>query len=66
MKKDPIELLDAEGVAGILGSTRKGVYVAAQRGLIPRGTRLPGVGLRWRRDALEAWIASKMQGPEAA
>jgi predicted DNA-binding transcriptional regulator AlpA len=51
------ELLTAEQLAELLGTTRKSVYVSNSRGLLPRAIRLPGVGLRWRRQDVDAWIA---------
>jgi excisionase family DNA binding protein len=50
-------LLQAEEVAAILRVSRKAVYTMAERGEIPGVTKL-GRRIRFRRDALEAWLAS--------
>lgn len=50
-------LLQAEEVATILRVSRKAVYTMAERGEIPGVTKL-GRRIRFRRDVLEAWIAS--------
>ena len=52
-------LLQADEVATILRVSRKAVYTMAERGEIPGVTKL-GRRLRFRRDALEAWLASSI------
>jgi predicted DNA-binding transcriptional regulator AlpA len=56
-----IELLTIEQLAALLGTTRKSLYVSHSRGLIPCGIRLPGVGLRWRREDVEQWIVEHVE-----
>jgi excisionase family DNA binding protein len=50
-------LLQASEVAQLIRVTPKAVYTMAERGEIPGVTRL-GRRLRFRRDAIEAWIAN--------
>lgn len=53
-------LLQAEEVASILRVSRKALYAMVERGEIPGVTRL-GRRVRFRRDALEAWLIASMQ-----
>jgi len=48
-------LLQAEEVAAILRVSRKALYAMVERGEIPGVTKL-GRRVRFRRDALEAWL----------
>ncbi|NVB37269.1 helix-turn-helix domain-containing protein [Pseudenhygromyxa sp. WMMC2535] len=58
-------LLQADEVAQLLRVSRKAVYAMVERGEIPGVTKL-GRRLRFRRDALEAWLASSVEpGPWA-
>lgn len=54
------ELLDSERLAALLSSTPGSIRKAHQAGLIPRGTTIPGLGLRWRMSLIQAWIAEKV------
>jgi excisionase family DNA binding protein len=53
-------LLQVHEVAQILRMSRKAVYTMAEWGEIPGVTKL-GRRLRFRRDALEAWLASYVE-----
>jgi excisionase family DNA binding protein len=53
-------LLQADEVAQLLRVSRKAVYTMAERGEIPGVTRL-GHRLRFRRDALEAWLVTSAE-----
>jgi excisionase family DNA binding protein len=53
-------LLQAHEVAQLIRVSRKAVYTMAERGEIPGVTKL-GRRLRFRRDAIEAWIASSTE-----
>ena len=53
-------LLQAEEVAKILRVSRKAVYTMAERGELPGVTKL-GRRLRFRRDALEAWLVASAE-----
>ena len=50
-------LLNADELASLLRVTRKSIYVMVERGEIPGVTKL-GRRLRFRRDAIEAWLAA--------
>lgn len=52
-----VEPMDSEQLATLLCTTRDSLYKAIQRGHVPPGTRVPGLGLRWRRDEIDAWLA---------
>lgn len=49
-------LLQVDEVAQLLRVTRKSIYTMVDRGEIPGVTKL-GRRLRFRRDAIEAWLA---------
>jgi excisionase family DNA binding protein len=49
-------LLKVDEVAGLLRVTKRSIYTMVDRGQIPGITKLGG-RLRFRRDAIEAWIA---------
>jgi excisionase family DNA binding protein len=53
-------LLQADEVAQLLRVSRKAVYTMAERGEIPGVTKL-GRRLRFRRDALEAWLVTSAE-----
>jgi excisionase family DNA binding protein len=53
-------LLQAEEVAQLIRVSRKAVYTMAERGEIPGVTKL-GRRLRFRRDAIEAWLATSAE-----
>jgi excisionase family DNA binding protein len=50
-------LLQTEEVAQLIRVSRKAVYTMAERGETPGITKL-GRRLRFRRDAIEAWLAT--------
>ena len=50
-------LLSVEDLAALLGTTANQVRNARRRGQLPPAMRLPGVGLRWRLEDVERWIA---------
>lgn len=56
MSDNAIDLLTSAEVAELLRTTPASIRVQARRGLIPRPVKLPGLGLRWRRADLAAWI----------
>jgi len=53
-------LLQAEEVAQLIRVSRKAVYTMAERGEIPGVTKL-GRRLRFRRDAIEAWLSASAE-----
>lgn len=57
------ELLDSHRLAELLSSTPGSIRKAHQRGLIPQGTTVPGLGLRWRRSEIQAWIEQRFARP---
>ena len=59
-KAEHIEILDARQVAAKLGTTVKSLHNGTMRGLIPSGRRVPGLGLRWRVDEIDDWLAQKL------
>ncbi len=56
------ELLTAREVAGRLAVSTETVLRWTRVGALP-GFRLPGGALRFRRDALEAWLEARAIGP---
>lgn len=55
---DPrLDLLTSDDVAALFKMPRASLHKGTSRGLLPRGTRIPGLGLRWRRSDVEAWVA---------
>lgn len=50
-------LLSVEDLAALLGTSHNQVRNARRRGQLPPAMRLPGVGLRWRLEDVERWIA---------
>ena len=57
-------LLAAAEVADLLGVPRSFVYSLARRGAIPT-VRLGGRYVRFRADAIQAWIAEREQSPRS-
>lgn len=55
--EDMKALLSVEDLAALLGTTANQVRNARRRGQLPPAMRLPGVGLRWRLEDVERWIA---------
>lgn len=54
-----VEVLTAAEVADLLRIAVKTLHNNTAAGLFPRGAKLPGVGLRWRRDAVDAWLGAQ-------
>ncbi len=60
-------LLDSAQFAALLWPSdttpvaQRKLHKAVCRGHVPRGARLPGLGLRWRRDEVDAWIARQFR-----
>ena len=52
----PVELVDVETVARVLGCSTRTVYRLADSGKMPRPVKL-GQLVRWPRTELERWIA---------
>ncbi|PCC67900.1 Helix-turn-helix domain-containing protein [Nannocystis exedens] len=57
-----IELLTYRQLADILGKSVGAVRNAVSRGFVPRGTRIAGIGVRWRRDEIERWLKAQLEG----
>jgi excisionase family DNA binding protein len=55
--RDHAALLDVRAVAQLLDCSPRHVYRLSDAGRMPPPVRL-GALVRWRRDALDAWIAS--------
>ena len=53
-------------LAAKLGSTVPSVRSGYQRGFIPRGTKIPGLGLRWDEAAIDAWLSEQLSKKGAA
>ncbi len=56
---DPLQLIDSEELASLLGSTPEAVRKARARGHIPPGAKIPGLGLRWRRIEVQKWLEQR-------
>ena len=54
---EPAALLTVRQVAALLGCSSRHVYRLADRGVMPRPTKLGDVLVRWNRTEIEAWIA---------
>ena len=59
---EPIELLSSDEVAQILRMTVKSFRSAHSRGHVPRGVKIPGLGLRWDRAQIDKWMRERMRG----
>ena len=51
------KLYSVEDLAGLLGTSTAQVRNARRRGQLPAALRVPGVGLRWRAEDIERWLA---------
>ena len=51
-------LLTVRQVAAMLGCSARHVYRLADRGAMPRPTKLGDVLVRWRRIEIESWLAA--------
>lgn len=47
-------------LAARLQTTRESLYKAIARGKVPAGRWVDGLGLRWRVDEIDAWLAKKL------
>lgn len=61
-----IELLDIDELAAMLKTTAKALRSARSRGHLPAAARIPGVGVRWRRSDVEAWLERRFAAASAA
>ncbi len=48
-------LLDANGLAALLGVSRKSLYDKLYRGFLPQGIKI-GRLIRWKKEDIEAWL----------
>ncbi len=55
-ERAPVELLNVNEVADILGISPRTVYRLAQQGQMPRPVKLGTSLVRWHRDALDIWL----------
>lgn len=53
-------LLSVADLAVMLRTTPRQVHNLKARGQIPAPSKLPGLGLRWRRAVIEAWLAAQL------
>ncbi len=53
---EPAALLNVRQVAAMLGCSSRHVYRLADRGAMPRPTKLGDVLVRWRRSEIERWL----------
>ena len=52
-------LLTRDDVATMLRTSPRQISNMAARGQLPASIRVPGLGVRWRRADIDAWIATK-------
>lgn len=52
-------LMTRHDVAAMLRTTPRQVSNMAARGQLPASVRVAGLGVRWRRAEIDAWIATK-------
>lgn len=52
-------LMTRNDVAAVLRTTPRQVSNMAARGQLPASVRVDGLGVRWRRVEIDAWIATK-------
>ncbi len=52
-------LMTRSDVAGVLRTTPRQISNMIARGQLPAPARVAGLGLRWRRSEIEAWIAAQ-------
>ena len=52
-------LLSRKDVAAMLRTTARQVSNMAARGQLPASIRVAGLGVRWRRSEIDAWLAAK-------
>ena len=52
-------LLTRDDVATMLRTTPRQISNMAARGQLPASVRVAGLGVRWRRAEIDAWIATK-------
>lgn len=56
------DLLTTRALADLLGTTPVQVRNMRARGQLPPALKVPGLGLRWRRQHIEAWLAKQPRG----
>lgn len=54
-------LLTIEDLADYLRTSTTQVRNMRSRGQLPPAVKIPGIGLRWREEDLEAWIAASAE-----
>jgi len=60
---DHFEIMDSAQLAARLQMPRRSLYNAIARGFVPAGRKIPGLGLRWRVDEIDAWLAQQFSKP---
>lgn len=53
-------LLTAADLAALLRTTPKQIANMRARGQVPPPAKVPGLGLRWSRAVIEAWLAEQL------
>lgn len=53
-------LLTAADLAALLRTTPKQIANMRARGQVPAPAKVPGLGLRWSRLVIEAWLAEQL------
>jgi predicted DNA-binding transcriptional regulator AlpA len=53
-------VFSADDLAALLRVSLRQVYTMRQRGQIPAPSKVPGLGLRWSRLTIEAWLADQL------
>lgn len=58
---EPVTLLTAHELAAKLRlPSVRALWTAHHRGHVPKGTRIPGLGLRWDARAIDQWLAERL------
>lgn len=57
---DAVVLLSAADLAALLRTTPKQIANMRARGQLPSPTKVPGLGLRWSKATIDAWLAEQM------
>jgi predicted DNA-binding transcriptional regulator AlpA len=52
----PTVLLTSRDLAALLGTTPRQIDNMVARGQVPAPAKIPGLGRRWRREVIEAWL----------
>jgi predicted DNA-binding transcriptional regulator AlpA len=56
----PASTLTAADLAALLRTTPKQIANMRARGQVPAPAKVPGLGLRWSRLTIEAWLAEQL------